>query len=82
MNQRRLFGADFYSLDVRNVVGSGLLLELVECRLSLHYRRPRQRRDRSHWVERAQWRNLAGSNSGAFSTEVLKTLGTRRCLNI
>jgi len=34
------------------------------------------------WVEEAQWDNLAGSNSGAFSTEDLKTLGTRRCLNI
>ena len=49
---------------------------------SRHQRLPRQRRDRSLWVERAQWSNLAGSNSGAFSTEVLKTLGTRRCLNI
>jgi len=39
-------------------------------------------REGLQWVERAQWGNLAGSNSGALSTEVLKTLGTRRCLNI
>jgi len=57
-------------------------INLLDRPLSLHYRRPRQRRDRSLWVEGAQWDNLAGSNSGALSTEVLKTLGTRRCLNI
>jgi len=39
-------------------------------------------REGLQWVERTQWGNLAGSNSGALSTEVLKTLSTGRCLNI
>ena len=50
--------------------------------LSLHHRRPKKRRDSSLWVEREKWGYLSGCNSGALRTEVLKTHGTRRCLNI